>query len=96
MASAATETRDDLKLFLRLWDRQQLTPALAKHVLKLNFSANDRRRMKALAEENRAGAISPADLHELDSFVRVGTIISILKSRARRLLRKPVVGRGRG
>ena len=88
---AATVTPDhkttiDADLFLRLWDQERLTPPLARHLLKLTWPAADQARMTLLAERNREGTITPAEVRELDEFVRVGTVLSILQSRARKLL----------
>jgi hypothetical protein len=80
----------DTDIFLRLWDQQHLTPTLARHLLKMSFSDDDGKRMDELAAKNQEGEISPAELAELDSFVRVGTVLSILQSRARKLLKRPV------
>lgn len=80
----------DADIFLRLWDGPQLTRPLARHLLKLSFPAADEQRMRDLADKNREGEITPAELAELDQYVRVGTLLSILQSRARKLLRVPV------
>jgi hypothetical protein len=82
---------------LRVWERQKLTPTLARHVLRLDFSPEDKARMHDLATRNQAGEISPAELQELDAHIRVGTLLSILQSRARKLLKnaaRSVNGRG--
>src|SRR4051812_36515020 len=98
--AAAPHTRTplaDTDILLRLWERQKLTPTLARHLLRLEFSPEEKARMHDLATRNQSGEISPSDLRELDSYVRVGTLLSILQSRARKLLKKtarPVNGRG--
>jgi hypothetical protein len=87
----------DTDIFLRLWERQKLTSTLARHLLRLGFSPEDKARMHDLAVRNQTGKISPSELHELDSYIRVGTLLSILQSRARKLLKKTarsVNGRG--
>lgn len=87
----------EAELFLRLWDRQKLTPALARHVLKLSWSDQDEVRMSELAERNREGRLSPSEREELDTYVRVGLTLSILQSRARKLVAKrSAAGNGRG
>jgi hypothetical protein len=75
-------------IFARLWetDNGQLSPALARHVLKLGFSAADQARMHELAAKNQEGTISPAELEELDSYVTVADLLGILKSKARQRL----------
>jgi hypothetical protein len=92
-ATSVQQSTLDTDIFLRLWDRQQMTPTLARHLLKMNFSDDDGTRMDELAAKNREGEISPAELAELDNFVRVGTVLSILQSRARKLLGKTSVSR---
>ena len=84
------------ELFLRLWERQPLTPTLARHVLKLGWSEADDARMGELAEKNRESELSPVERHELDTYVRVGLTLSVLQSRARKRLRKAGAGANRG
>ena len=78
----------EFDLFLRLWDRANLTPTLAKQLLKLGFGDDDRAIIAELTAKNRTGAIAPGELEELDKYVRVGGILSVLHSRARKALRK--------
>lgn len=96
MATKTPLAASEGELFLRLWNRQPLSPALARHVLKLGWSEQDERRMDELAEKNREGELTPAERHELDTYVRVGLTLSILKSRARKRLAKPGSGANRG
>jgi hypothetical protein len=83
----------DSEIFLRLWDRQRLTRPLARHLLKLSFPPDDEARMRELAEKNREGQITPGELALLDEYVRVGTVLSILQSRARKLLNRPTASK---
>ncbi len=85
----------DAELFLRLWDKQKLTPTLARHLLKIEFGDQDRARMHELAQKNEEGELSPAEQREFENYVRVGTLLSILQSRARKRL-KSRAGNGRG
>src|SRR5580692_10647585 len=77
-------------LFTRLWDEasRYMTPALARHVLKVGFSDADKARMHELAVKNSEGRITPSELEELDIFVNVGDLLGILQSRARIFLKK--------
>ena len=96
MANASTSLADT-DIFLRLWERQKLTPTLARHLLRLGFSPEDKARMHDLAVRNQAGEISESELQELDAYIRVGALLSILQSRARKLLKgaaRSVNGRG--
>jgi hypothetical protein len=60
----------------------------ARRVLDLEFPEEDRARMHELAERNRRGELDEEDEQLLDHFCRVGTMLSILKARARRVLDK--------
>ena len=46
-------------IFARLWDAgtRRLSPGLARHVLKLRFSDQDKTRMHELAEKNQAALV---------------------------------------
>jgi hypothetical protein len=76
-------------IFARLWDGQSaaMTPALARHVLKLKFEETDTARMHDLAEKNREGQLTDAEREELDNYVKVGDLLAILQSKARKLLK---------
>jgi hypothetical protein len=78
----------DTDIFLRLWEHQKLTSTLARHMLRIKFGPDDVARMHDLAAQNRSGEISPTELRELDAFIRVGLLLSILHSRARKVLEK--------
>jgi hypothetical protein len=95
VATAAIPDAVESAAFLRLWDRRTLTPTLARHLLKLGFDAGDQARMRELAARNQAGTITPAELLELDDFLRASLTLTVLQARARRLLR-PDDGGGRG
>lgn len=77
----------DSNIFLRLWSRQKMTTTLAKHLLRLSFDDREKARMHELSERNQEGTITPEELDELDQFVRVGMVLSIMQSRARRCLK---------
>ena len=66
---------------------QPLTPELARHVLALGFSDVDEARMHELAVGNKQGRLSAAELAELDNYIKVGDLLAILQSKARKLLK---------
>jgi hypothetical protein len=76
-------------LFARIFadGRQSLTPELARHILALEFGDEDKTRMHELAAKNREGRISAEELQDLDSYIKVGDLVAILQSRARKFLR---------
>ncbi len=59
---------------------------MARHLLTLGFAERDKARMHDLAERNQAGELSPAAREELLAYAKAGTLLSILKSKARRAL----------
>jgi hypothetical protein len=67
--------------------RQSLTPELARHILTLEFSDDDKSRMHELAVKNQAGQISPEELQDLDNYIKVADLVAILQSKARKFLR---------
>jgi hypothetical protein len=59
---------------------------MARYLLKLRFSERDRARMHDVAERNQGDALFPAEQEELFAYAKAGTVLSILKSKARRTL----------
>lgn len=73
----------------RIWESWgRMTPAVAKHVLKLRFTEEDNCRMHDLAARNQEGRLTPTEAEELDNYIVVGDLLAILQSRARKLLKK--------
>ena len=75
-----------------IWERiihptGPMSRAIAERIAVLEFTPEERQRMHALAERNRAGTLAPGEEEELDNFCRVGTTLSYLKSRARQVLK---------
>ncbi len=94
-----TPVNSEAAIFARVWDRTDagLTPALARHVLRLGFAEADVARMRELAEKNRDGRLTAAEREELDNFVRVGDLLAVLQSKARKLLKRtPSARNGHG
>ncbi len=67
--------------------KQTLTLDLARHVLGMGFSAEEKARVHELAVKNQEGRIEPEELRELDSYIKVGDILAILQSKARKILK---------
>jgi hypothetical protein len=66
--------------------RDRLPAEVARYLLGVHFSDADKARMHDLAVRNQADALSPEEKDELLAFGKAGTLLSILKSRARRSL----------
>jgi len=69
-------------------DRGNLSPLLARYVLKLGFLKADQERMQDLAARNQEGALSGKEKEELANFVKAGHLLALLHSKARKSLRK--------
>jgi hypothetical protein len=67
-----------------------LPPMMARYLLNRGFSEGDKARMHDLAVRNQDQALSADEKEELLAYAKAGTLLSILKSRARRVLRSKV------
>jgi hypothetical protein len=85
-----TNGTSEAAIFVRLWETEngELSAVLARHILKLSFPEHDKARMHKLAVKNQESRISPAEKEELASYIKVGDLLAILQSKARKLLRK--------
>jgi hypothetical protein len=65
-----------------------LTLEVARYILSVSFTDEDKARMHELAVKNREGKISPEELEELDGYIKAGDILALVKSKARMTLKK--------
>ena len=65
-----------------------ISPEAARAILTIDFPQSDKDRMHELAEKARKGTLTPEEQDEIDSYGRIGSFISIMKSKARVALRK--------
>ena len=68
-------------------DGGELPEDLARQILAIGFRETDQARMRDLAERNQEGNISAAEREELQSYVKVGHLLALLHSKARRTLK---------
>jgi hypothetical protein len=68
--------------------RADLSKATAKALLDLRFSATQEKRLGRLLDKNNAGTLTDGDRLEMERYVRVGNMISLLQAKARLTLRK--------
>ena len=69
-------------------DEGKLSRELARYFLTLGFDSADQARMQDLAARNQAGALSPEEQEELQSYVKAGHLLALLHSKARKSLGK--------
>ena len=58
----------------------------AKTILGIGFDRGDRDRMTRLLEKAKAGGLSPEQAEGLENYRRIGRLLELMKSRARRSL----------
>lgn len=87
MPSTMPET-SEMAILRRIVDPGQpfLSAEAAQAILRLDFHADDLMRMNQLAQKNRAGQLTAPEEQELNGYIRVGQILGILQSKARRSL----------
>ena len=89
MSTSTARTRENevtiLARFLGNGDGP-LPEDVARYILDLQVSERDKARMHDLAVRNQEDALTPAEKEEMYAFGKATTLLSILKSKARRSL----------
>jgi hypothetical protein len=90
MSTGTTAEASEMAIFRRIVDHEQavFSEAAARDILRLDFGSSDRERMNELAAKNREGKLSAREEEELDNYIRVGQTLGILRSKARRALKR--------
>lgn len=90
MQVASTISTSEAALWGRLFDptSHELSTDVARYILTLTFPQPDVDRMQELANKARAGTLTLEEQIELDNYERVGHVLSLLKSKARKALKK--------
>jgi hypothetical protein len=68
-------------------EQVELPREVARYLLTLQFSEDDKTRMQDLVVRNQQDLLSLAEKDELFAYSKAGNFLSILKSKARRALR---------
>jgi hypothetical protein len=66
----------------------ELSPVAARALLKLKFSPHDHALMDELSAKARTGTLTPNEQIDIDTFERLGCLLDIVHSKARRTLKK--------
>ena len=69
-------------------EKNGLSAAAARSLLELSFSKGDVARMNELAQKNQQGLLSDAEREELEAYVKVGDVLSLLHLKARKSLQR--------
>jgi hypothetical protein len=90
MATATPPTNTEAAILSRVIRPKDstLSQAAARALLRLDFDRQDRDRMHVLAVRNQQGKLTEPEQAELQSYVHVGLILDLLRSKARRSLKR--------
>jgi hypothetical protein len=69
-------------------DESEITPDVARYLLSMQLPEADGRRVDELSAKARAGSLIEAEAAELDSYLHIGSLLGVMQSRARRLVKK--------
>ncbi|MFO0807841.1 MAG: hypothetical protein U0746_04390 [Gemmataceae bacterium] len=85
-------TTSEAAIFSRVLEPEKpvMSPDVARLFLALDFPEADRTRMNTLAAKARKGALTAEENEELDNYIRVGDLLAIMQSKARRSIRTGV------
>ncbi|WP_237170490.1 hypothetical protein [Paludisphaera borealis] len=73
-------------------DDDDLSAEAAKSLLRLRFDPRDLDRMHALATKNQDGRLTVDEQTEMESYRRVGFLLDLMHSKARRSLKRRQAG----
>ena len=81
---------NDLAILSRVLepDKPSLSSEAARALLALDFSQADKDRMRQLLARAKEGTLTPHEQAEADSYERVGHFLGIVRSKARRSLKR--------
>ncbi len=80
---------NEVTILARVFDDERglLPPELARSIIDVEFSERDKARMHDLVVRNQADTLTSAEKEELHAFAKAGTLLGILKSKARQTLK---------
>jgi hypothetical protein len=68
-------------------DQKEITPDVARYLLSMQLPDADRDCVDELSAKARCGSLTEAEQAELDSYLHIGSLLGVMQSRARRLLK---------
>lgn len=74
-------------------ERGDLSLAAARAILKFEFEQSDRDRMRALLAKAQSGTLTKEEQAEIEDYDRVGHLLGLMHSKARKALKKHANGR---
>ena len=64
--------------------KERMSPTLARHILRIGFTEEDKARMHELAVRNQEGKLLGKERDELFAYANAGCLLGILHSEARK------------
>jgi hypothetical protein len=68
-------------------DQNEVTPDVARYLLSMQLPKSDKHRVDHLSAKARFGSLTEREAAELESYLHIGSLLGIMQSRARRLLK---------
>jgi hypothetical protein len=86
---AAHAGTSEVAIFGRVLEPEEATLdiAAARAILNLDFQKADKDRMRELLAKAKKGTLLPEEQVEIDNYERVGHMLSLMKSKARRSIK---------
>ena len=66
---------------------EPISPEAARYFISIDFSEADHSRMQILMDKSNEGTMAPEEEAELESYVNIANVLSVMHSRARVALR---------
>jgi hypothetical protein len=84
-----SSTSESTSIFRRVIDPENGTmpPELAHYVMDLDFKPQDHFRFEELSEKAQAGTLSEEETSELDGYLQVDSMLTIMRLKAERSLK---------
>jgi len=77
-------------------DEPSLSPEAAESLLRLALPAGDREPVATLSDKAQEGGVTPDELAELDEYIRVNDLLTVLQRKARLSLKRAGAGMTNG
>ena len=89
MSSQIVPPKTEAEILARLIQarEQELAPEVARYLLGFAFDTSDIERMNALAEQAQQGKLTNEGQAELDSYLHVSDLLTVMQSKARQFLK---------
>jgi len=94
MASQSTFSPSEAVVLGRLIgpERQSLPVSTARAILKLDFESHDHERMHELSSKAKEGTLTAEERAEIDAYGRIGCLLDLMHSLARRSIKQRAAG----